>query len=99
MTQRWWLYVVRCQDDSLYCGITTNVNRRITEHNSGRGAKCITARKRPVVLVRSVPCLNRSEATMVEMRFKRLTKRWKEQLIAGWEATDRLISRQAEGGC
>ena len=45
----WYVYVVRCSDDSLYTGISKDVARRIDEHNRGRGAK-YTRGRRPVSL-------------------------------------------------
>ena len=53
MAQSWYVYVVRCRDDSLYTGITTELERRIEEHNhSPKGARYTRAR-RPVELVYS----------------------------------------------
>lgn len=46
----WTLYLVRCSDNSLYCGITNDLINRLKDHNSGKGAK-YTRSRRPVVLV------------------------------------------------
>lgn len=78
---KWHVYVVRCADDSLYCGTTTDVVRRVAEHNtSPRGAK-YTRSRRPVSLVQSWPMRNRSEAVKAEIRFKSLSKTEKEQAV------------------
>ena len=77
----WFLYVLRCSDDTLYTGITTDVSRRLNEHNTGsRGAKYTKAR-RPVVLVYHKVYGSRSEALKVERAFKRQTRKQKEEVI------------------
>lgn len=78
---QWSVYVVRCGDDSLYCGTTTDIVRRVAEHNtSPRGAK-YTRSRRPVTLVQSWPMRNRSEAVKAELRFKALSKDEKESAV------------------
>ena len=57
----WWVYVVRCADATLYTGVTRDLERRISEHNGGRGAR-YTRPRRPVQLIYSEPAENRSEA-------------------------------------
>ena len=77
----WFVYVVRCSDDSLYCGTTTDVTRRVGEHNtSTKGAK-YTRSRRPVTLVKSWLVRDRSEAVKAEMRFKALSKSAKEDAV------------------
>jgi putative endonuclease len=76
----WFVYVVRCADDSLYTGITTDVTRRVEEHNGeargGRGARYTRAR-RPVELVRAWSFGSRSEAASAEYAFKKLSRQTK----------------------
>ena len=78
-------YIIRCADDTLYAGITTDLNRRMDEHNGlgkeKKGAK-YTAARRPVVLVYSAEFPNRSEASKEEARIKKLTREEKEMLIS-----------------
>jgi len=78
------VYLVRCSDDTLYCGYTTDVDRRVTEHN-GRGkvagAKYTTARQ-PVTLVYQESCNTRSNAMKREAAIKKLTRKEKEALFA-----------------
>ncbi|MFA9262230.1 MAG: GIY-YIG nuclease family protein [Undibacterium sp.] len=76
------LYIVRCADDTLYTGITTDLERRLAEHNgAGRGAKYTQAR-RPVRIVYARRFRTRSNASREEARIKRLTRTEKLQLIA-----------------
>jgi putative endonuclease len=81
----YWVYIIRCADDSLYCGITTNRERRVDEHNGvgatkGRGAK-YTSMRRPVVVVYSAQFENRSEASIEEHRIKSLSREQKIALV------------------
>ena len=76
-----YVYMLRCADHSLYTGITTDLDARVIAHNTlDTGAKYTRAR-RPVTLVRSKPIGTKSEATLEEMRLKKLTKSAKEKLI------------------
>jgi len=77
---RWTVYLVRCADDSLYCGITTEVTRRVQAHNAGTGAK-YTAGRRPVTLVYTEGGYTYSEALQREYHIKQLSKHAKEALI------------------
>jgi putative endonuclease len=74
----WYLYMVRCADDTLYTGITTDVQRRLDEHNGDDriGARYTRAR-RPVVLVYSEQAESRSAAASREAAIKKLTRRQK----------------------
>ena len=77
----YYLYILRCADRTLYTGITTDLDRRVAEHNlSTKGAKYTRAR-RPVVLVYSRQFATRSEATKAEAAFKKLTRTQKLALI------------------
>ncbi len=80
----YWLYIVACADGTYYTGIATDVQRRLLEHNGAKanGAR-YTAARRPVSLVYAVALPNRSHALKEEARIKRLTRRQKQQLIAG----------------
>lgn len=80
----YFIYIVRCHDKTLYTGITTDLERRISEHNgldkNKKGAK-YTASRRPVSLIYSAKFKNRSEASKEEYRIKKLSKLEKEILI------------------
>ena len=78
----YYMYVVECCDGSWYTGYTTDVERRVAEHNDGRlGAKYTRAR-RPVSLVAFAPFRTKSEAMAAEYHFKRLSRDAKERLVA-----------------
>ncbi|VUD69066.1 hypothetical protein TDB9533_04430 [Thalassocella blandensis] len=80
----WFIYMLQCNDDSLYTGVTTDIDRRVAEHNQAKlGAKYTRAR-RPVRLVYAEPCENRSLACQREYEIKQLTRQQKLRLIAGF---------------
>ena len=79
-----YVYILRCADDTLYCGYTTDIERRVTEHNGkGKlaGAKYTQAR-RPVSLVHQESFATRSGAMQREAAIKKLSRPEKEELIA-----------------
>jgi putative endonuclease len=76
----WFLYIVECRDKSLYTGITTDIKRRISEHNAKVGAKSLRS-KVPVVLVYSELYNNHSEAAKREADIKKWTRQRKLKLI------------------
>ncbi len=69
----WYVYIVECADGTFYTGITTDLERRILEHNSGKGAR-YTSGRGPVRLVYSEPAENRSEAGVREAHIKKLKR-------------------------
>ena len=79
-----YIYLVRCSDDSLYCGWTTDLKRRIDAHNGHipGGAKC-TRGRRPVTLVYAESFHQKQEAQRREYAIKRMTKTKKFRLIKG----------------
>ena len=78
----WYVYVLRCADNSLYTGITLDINKRLDEHNGieKNGAKYTHAR-RPVQLVYQESSNSRSEACKREHAIKNLKKSQKEHLV------------------
>lgn len=77
----YYLYILKCADKTLYTGITTDLERRVLEHNENKlGAKYTSAR-RPVKLVYSKKFKNRSTASKAESQIKKLTKSEKLKLI------------------
>ena len=78
----WFLYLIRTADNKLYTGITTDVERRYQQHQSGKGAKALRG-KVELTLVFSAPVGDRSLALRLEYRIKQLTKRQKERLVTG----------------
>lgn len=75
-----YVYVVACADDSLYTGYTTDVDRRVAEHNDGTGAK-YTRSRRPVELVHVERYGSKSTAMSREYEVKQLSRRQKERLV------------------
>ncbi len=72
MNERQWLvYLVRCSDKSLYCGITKSLKRRLAAHNLGKGAK-YTRSRRPVELVGASYNMTKSDALKLEDRIKKI---------------------------
>ena len=81
MKSVWWLYVLRTRDGRLYTGISTDVDRRLHEHqHSSRGAKALRGRG-PLTLLHSVAIGTRSAALKAEHRVKSIGKQRKEQLL------------------
>ena len=79
----WSVYIIRCNDRSLYTGISTNVQRRFGEHISGdRMAAKYTKSFSSIELVYETPIGNRSLAAKIEYRVKNLTKQKKEFIIS-----------------
>lgn len=98
------LYIVRCADDSLYTGIALDVGKRLQEHEAGiRGAKFLRGRG-PLHLVFEQLIGDRSLATRLEHRVKRLGRRQKEALVNGNYSLAGLLhelndeNTQASGG-
>ena len=75
-----WVYVVRCADGTLYTGYTTDVERRVAEHDAGEGAK-YTRGRIPVELVHAEGFASRSAALSREHEVKALSRAAKERLI------------------
>lgn len=78
---RWFVYLARCADDSLYCGITNDVVARLAAHNAGKGAR-YTRSRTPLELVLVRRCATRRRALQLEYRVKQLTRAQKQLLIA-----------------
>tara|TARA_R110002072_G_scaffold5447_3_gene35041 strand:- start:45 stop:302 length:258 start_codon:yes stop_codon:yes gene_type:complete len=76
----WFVYILKCGDDTLYTGITTDIPRRLSVHESGKGAK-YTKGRGPLALVYQEECSNRSMASKREIEIKALPRSDKEILI------------------
>lgn len=78
---KWYVYMLRCTDNALYTGITTDLERRLREHREGKvGAKYTRANK-PTEMVYSKRFKTRSEAQIEEARIKKLSKAEKEVML------------------
>jgi putative endonuclease len=69
----WIVYILRCSDDSLYTGMTNNVEKRLAAHNKGVAAK-YTRSRRPVKLITTSAKKDRNDAMRLEIKIKRMPK-------------------------
>lgn len=87
----WYIYLIRMRNNALYCGITTNVERRFSEHQSGTGAKALKG-KGPLELAWfHAAGSSRSSASKLEYKIKRLSKCQKETLVSGAKELSELV--------
>lgn len=77
----YYIYILRCKDDTLYTGITTNLAQRLEQHRKGTGAKYTRGRS-PLTLVYVDEGENRSLASKEEARIKKLSREEKETLLS-----------------
>lgn len=70
----YFVYILECSDSTFYTGITTNLDRRIKEHNTSKVGAKYTKARRPVKLIYSKEFINRSEASIEESRIKKLSR-------------------------
>ncbi len=77
---RYFVYLLRCADDTYYCGITTDPARRLFEHNDSRKGARYTRARRPVEMLWLQGCTNRSSALRLEALIKRQPHRLKAAL-------------------
>ena len=80
MESLWYLYILRCKDNTFYTGITTNVEKRLVAHCSGKGAK-YTRGRAPLELVYQESCGSHSNALKREAEIKKLSRAAKEMLV------------------
>ena len=79
--EQWFVYILQCCDNSLYTGITNNLEKRIQAHNNKKGAK-YTKSRLPVILKYYEIVNNKSSALKREIALKKLTRKQKLQLIS-----------------
>jgi predicted GIY-YIG superfamily endonuclease len=89
---RWFVYVARCADDSLYCGIARDVAARIAAHDAGTGAR-YTRGRGPLAVVLVRRCADKGRALRLEYAIKQLTRADKEALITSPAQLARLARR------
>jgi len=77
----WFVYILKCSDNTYYTGITTDIDRRINEHNTSDKWAKYTRGRRPVQLMYTSDFKNKSEASKEECRIKKTTKSQKEKMI------------------
>lgn len=93
----WYLYIIRCSDNSLYTGITTDVDRRFLEHatKNQKSAKYFNGKKAVSVVFRA-PMPDKGSALRAEIAVKKLTKEKKELLICGEQSLDLINHLKGE---
>lgn len=78
----WHVYLLECADGTLYCGVTTDLDRRLAEHNGeSPGGARYTRPRRPVRLAAHAPCPDRASATRLEYRIKKLPRENKVEAL------------------
>ena len=80
----WFVYILRCKDDTLYTGSTTDLARRVKTHNSGKGAK-YTRSRGPLTLVYTEQCEDKTAAFRREYAIKQLKRSEKAALCETWK--------------
>lgn len=89
-----WVYLLKCSDESYYTGSTTNLERRVAEHQSGL-IEGYTQTRRPITLVWSAEFVTHDEAFQMERRIKGRTRAKKEALIRGdWEGIHNIVKQE-----
>ncbi|MGE0668048.1 MAG: GIY-YIG nuclease family protein [Sphingomonadales bacterium] len=90
-----WVYILKCADDTYYTGHTDDIDKRLGEHIYGHFPDAYTYKRRPVELVFSQEFPTRWEAQETEKRAKGWSRRKKEVLMASnWEELSRLAKRK-----
>lgn len=79
--KEWYTYIVQCSDKSLYTGITTDLDRRINEHNTSNKGSKYTRTRRPVKLVYNETHIDRSSSSKRESEIKKLSRTEKLKII------------------
>ncbi len=93
-----YVYIVKCSDDTLYCGWTTDIRHRLQAHNEGKGAK-YTRSRLPVELVYLEQFQEKKEALSREWHIKRLSREEKLSLIRSAESeSGRLLKESGQNG-
>lgn len=82
-------YILKCKDGSLYTGWTNDLEKRVSDHNAGKGAK-FTKGRRPVELVYFEVYKTREEAMKREYAIKRLTRKQKTDLLLTWKNNNKM---------
>jgi putative endonuclease len=96
---QYWVYMLLCWDGSYYVGVTSRLDQRLEEHQSGIDRECFTRTRRPVLLVHSETFRTPEEAIAAEKRIKGWSRAKKRALIAGsWCEIRRLSRGSANAG-
>jgi putative endonuclease len=77
----WLVYILQCNDDTIYCGITNNLEKRLEAHKSGKGSRYVRGHM-PFRLVATSPMMSKSEAMRLEYFVKRAPKKDKIKMVS-----------------
>ncbi|NNL83204.1 MAG: GIY-YIG nuclease family protein [Winogradskyella sp.] len=88
----YYVYIVRCSDETLYTGITNNTQRRIKEHNTGKTKSSYTYKRRPVELIFAQEFREVEQAILYEKKIKKWSRKKKDALINGNENKLKYLS-------
>lgn len=80
MADNWYVYLLRCHDNTLYCGITKDVKKRLMAHNKGAASR-YTRSRLPVKLAAVSGAMSKSEALRFEIKVKKLSKGMKIEMV------------------
>ncbi len=83
MDKQWYVYILQCKDNTLYTGITDDVERRVAAHNAGKGAK-YTRGRGPTKVIYTEPFVNKPMALRREFQIKQMSREEKLTLC-NWE--------------
>jgi len=87
----YYIYILKCADQTLYTGITTDLKRRVAEHNTSKLGARYTSSRRPVRLIYSKKFKNRSTASVEEARIKKLSRVEKLALVKIWHKKQKVL--------
>ncbi len=90
----WCVYLLACDDGTLYCGVTTDLARRLAGHNAGTASKYTRARL-PVALVAQAPCTNKGAALRLEIAVKKRPRAQKLAFLLGQPGAERAGAERA----
>jgi len=93
----WFVYLARCADDTLYCGITNDVAARLVTHNAGKGAR-YTRTRTPIEILVVRRCATKSRALKLEYRVKQLTRPQKLRLVTTPSLFATMLNRRESRG-
>jgi len=77
----WYMYVLLCRGNTYYCGITTNVERRVAEHQNGQGSKYVRSRLPVNLVFISEEIAGQGKAARFEAKFKKLSRKQKDEFL------------------
>ena len=90
----WYIYILRCGDDTLYTGITDDVEKRLAAHRAGKGAK-YTRGRGPLELVYTEEVEDKSAALKREIAIKKMSRREKLAMVENWDGQRREVAADA----